>query len=67
MKHWTPRPYQPLMIGHVLDNPRSALFVPMGMGKSSATLSAICSLLLVEHLRVLIVAPLRVARDTWPE
>ncbi len=47
------RPYQPLMRDHVLDNPRSGLFVPMGMGKTTATLSAIVALLLVEELKVL--------------
>jgi hypothetical protein len=67
MRDLTLRPYQPLMRDHVIDNERGALFVPMGMGKSSATLSAIVALLLVERMKVLIVAPVRVARDTWPD
>lgn len=67
MRDLTLRPYQPLMRDHVIDTPRGALFVPMGMGKSSATLSAIAAILLAERIKVLIVAPVRVARDTWPD
>lgn len=55
------------MINHVLDNERCALFCPMGLGKSSATLAAVVAISLAEKHKVLIVAPLRVARDTWPE
>lgn len=39
----------------------------MGTGKSGATLSAIDVLLMLEGGPVLIVAPLRVARTTWPD
>lgn len=40
----------------------------MGLGKSVITLSAIFDLCLDYFLvyRVLVIAPLRVARDTWP-
>lgn len=66
-KLYVPRPWQPLMSNHVLTHKRSALFVPMGMGKSGATLSALHDLRLIEDDPVLIAAPLRVAQSTWPE
>ena len=40
----------------------------MGLGKSVITLTAIRQLLSSGAVRkVLVIAPLRVARDTWPE
>ena len=68
MRDWIPRPYQPLMVQHVLDHPRCALWAQMGLGKTCATLSAIDILLLSGAVsKVLVIAPLRVARSTWPE
>jgi SNF2 family DNA or RNA helicase len=68
LRDFEPRPYQPLMWQHILRYPRCALFVPMGMGKTSAVLMAIVILLLSGSVRkVLILAPLRVARSTWPD
>lgn len=53
---------------HILRHSRCALFVPMGMGKTSAVLMAILILLLSGSARkVLVLAPLRVARSTWPD
>ncbi len=47
---------------------RCALLVPMGFGKSSVVLWLIDTLLLAGEVRkVLILAPLRVARSTWPD
>lgn len=67
-RDWVPRPYQPPMVRHVLDHPRCALWAQMGMGKTCATLSAIDILLLSGAVsKVLVIAPLRVARSTWPE
>lgn len=61
------RPYQHEMVHHVVTQPRSNLFVPMGMGKTMATLTAIEILDLLEQTYpVLVVAPLRVAQSTWP-
>lgn len=67
MPNYVPRRWQPLMSNHVLTHKRCGLFVPMGMGKSSATLSALHDLQLVEEGPILIVAPLRVAQSTWPD
>jgi SNF2 family DNA or RNA helicase len=53
----------------VEDNPISCLLLNMGLGKTAITLTAIADLLFdsFESHRVLVIAPLRVARDTWPE
>lgn len=67
MTRYTPRPYQPAITNFIVDNPRCNVFVSMGCGKSPATLEAICQLLLLgEVKRVLILAPMRVAKSTWP-
>jgi len=66
-REYTPRPWQAPMTGHLLDVERAALFCPMGSGKTSATFTALDSLFLAgEDAPVLVLAPLRVARDTWP-
>lgn len=66
VRDFTPRPYQQLALAHMLDTPRCALWAGMGMGKSSATLMALDALSLVSSHPTLVIAPLRVARDTWP-
>lgn len=68
MPTFTPHPYQRRAKQHVLDMPCSALWMEMGLGKTPTTLSAIETLLdRLEVRRVLIVAPKRVALNTWPE
>ena len=60
--------YQTEMVGFILDTPKCALWVDMGLGKTIATLTAIKELLDdFEARRVLIIAPLRVAKSTWPD
>ena len=67
MTRYTPRPYQPAITRHIIDNPRCNVFAGMGVGNSPDTLDAISTLLLLgEVQRVLIVAPKRVAVGTWP-
>lgn len=62
------RPYQWGMSDHIQAHKRCALFAAMGLGKSVSTLTAIDALSLVEDVYpVLIIAPLRVARSTWPD
>lgn len=63
---FTPRPYQVLIRDHILDTPRCAVWAGMGMGKTSSTLVCLDILGLVQSGPVLVVAPKRVARDTWP-
>ena len=66
MKEFKPWPYQSLMIDYAIRHPRCGLFVPMGMGKTSAALSIIAWLKDIwGDLPVLVVAPLAVARTTW--
>jgi len=66
-KPFTPRPYQSIGMQHLLDLPRCGLWAGMGMGKTTTVLNAIDALHLVgETEPVLVVAPLRVARSTWP-
>lgn len=64
---FVPYPYQEAAIRWLLDRPASGLFLGMGMGKTVVTLTAINELLFdrLEAARVLVIAPLRVARDTW--
>jgi len=62
-------PYQEAAISHVIKNPAAGLFLDMGLGKTAATLTAIQELLYdrFEVSRVLVIAPKRVARDTWTD
>lgn len=67
MRTFTPRPYQKLIIEHILTTPRCAVWAGMGMGKTVSTLMAIRTILELEGGRALILAPLRVAQSTWPD
>jgi len=65
---FVPRSYQPAGVEHILDVQRCALWWPMGLGKSVVTLTAIGDLTdRMEASRVLIVAPLRVAKLVWSQ
>lgn len=59
--------YQNYCTEKIIDNPIFALLLDMGLGKSIITLTAILELMYdyFEVSKVLIIAPLRVARDTW--
>nr|DAO91535.1 MAG TPA: Chromatin remodeling complex ATPase [Caudoviricetes sp.] len=58
--------YQQYSINHIIDHKASGLFLDMGMGKTVSTLTAIDNLIFLgEVSRVLVIAPLRVAEDTW--
>jgi SNF2 family DNA or RNA helicase len=61
------RPYQKLIIDHILDKERCNAFVPMGLGKTVSTLTALSHLRLVDDGPTLVLAPLRVAQSTWPD
>lgn len=64
-----PHDYQKYAIEYIKSHPVTALFLDMGLGKTVTTLTTIRDLMYdsFEVRRVLVVAPLRVARDTWPE
>lgn len=61
--------YQEVVTDFIIDHPVAAVFLDMGLGKTVSTLTAIRELMLerFEVSHVLVVAPLRVARDTWPD
>lgn len=65
---YNPHDYQEYATNFVLEHPVAAIFLDCGMGKSVITLTAIYELLYnrFEVGKVLVIAPLRVARDTWP-
>lgn len=59
--------YQARAIAWCLNNPRCGLFLPMGAGKTVITLTAVSKLKQTGEVnKVLIIAPVRVARSTWP-
>lgn len=60
--------YQKYATQFILTHPIAAVFLEMGLGKSVITLTALFDLCLDQFLirKVLVIAPLRVARDTWP-
>lgn len=66
---YSPHDYQVYTTNFILEHPVAAVFLDMGLGKSVITLSAIFDLCLDSFLvrKVLVIAPMRVARDTWPD
>ena len=64
---YKPHDYQKYCIEFIKNNPIVAILLDMGMGKSSITLTAIEDLMhdSFEVSKVLIIAPLRVAKHTW--
>lgn len=62
------RPYQTHMIDHIVDTRRAAVWAFMGAGKTVATLTAIDRLIFSGELTkpTLVLGPLRVAKDVWP-
>ena len=65
---YIPHDYQTYCTEYIKTHPEAGLFLDMGLGKSVITLTAIRDLIFdsLEVSKVLVVAPLRVARDTWP-
>lgn len=64
---FTPRAYQGMIINHILDVERNGCWSSMGTGKTPSTLTALNDLQLLDSRPQLVVAPLRVARSTWPD
>lgn len=69
MQIYEPHNYQNTGFRHIIENPKSGLFLDMGLGKTVITLTAI------EHLayerlevgKVLIIAPRMVCESTWQD
>ena len=64
---YEPHDYQKYAINFIKENPIAAVLLDMGLGKTSITLTAINDLLFdsFDVRKVIVIAPLRVARDTW--
>ena len=61
--------YQQKAIDKILNQDGVGLFLGMGLGKTSCTLTAINHLINIEETiqKVLVIAPLRVAKTTWTD
>lgn len=59
--------YQKAAVQHIIDHEAAGLFLDMGLGKTVSTLTAVNLLMNVymEVTKVLVIAPKRVAKDTW--
>lgn len=59
--------YQAYATNRILDTPYVGLFLDMGLGKTVSTLTALNILIYdwFEPNKILVIAPLRVAEDTW--
>lgn len=66
--NFSPHNYQAYAINYIETHPIAAVLLDMGLGKTIISLTAIADLLFdsFEAHRILVVAPLRVARNTWP-
>ena len=64
---YNPHNYQKYVIEYIEKHPVSAVFLDMGLGKTSITLTAINNLIFDYFVvrKVLVIAPLRVAKNTW--
>ena len=64
---YNPHDYQKYVIEYIEKHPVSAVFLDMGLGKTSITLTAINNLIFDYFVvrKVLVIAPLRVAKNTW--
>lgn len=69
MQSYKPHDYQEYATEFIISHPACGLLLSMGLGKTIITLTALWQLVLdyFEVGRVLIIAPLRVAKDTWPK
>lgn len=65
---YSPHEYQRYAIEYIETHPIAAVLLDMGLGKTSITLTALNDLLFdsFEIRKAIVIAPLRVARDTWP-
>ena len=68
LMQYKPHEYQRYAAQFILEHPVSAIFLDCGLGKTVITLTAIEELMhdRFDVRKVLVIAPLRVARDTWP-
>lgn len=62
-----PHPYQEYAIQRIIKQPSTGLFLDMGLGKTVIALTALCDLSFnpFEPMKVLVIAPKKVAEATW--
>jgi len=67
MTKFIPHAYQKVAIEKIIENPAYALLLDMGLGKTVSTLTAVDELKndYFDVEKVLVIAPKRVAEDTW--
>lgn len=68
-KPFTPREYGSIIVDHILEHRRCAVWAPMGFGKTVNTLTALdaADLMTGDVWPALALGPLRVARKVWSE
>ena len=66
---YEPHNYQTFASEFILEHPVCCLMLDMGLGKTVITLTALWELVLdrFDVSRILVIAPKRVAEDTWPK
>lgn len=66
---FVPHPYQEYITEQILTKKKIIAIVDMGLGKTVCTLTALNTLMFdaFENQKVLVIAPLRVADNTWPD
>lgn len=66
---YRPHNYQAFATEYILEHPVCCLMLDMGLGKTVITLTALWELVLdrFDVSRILVIAPKRVAEDTWPK
>mgnify|MGYP002758153042 FL=1 len=62
-----PHIYQKHSINKVIENEKYGLFLDMGLGKTVSTLTAFSELQMLDTDKMLVIAPLNVAKDTWAD
>lgn len=63
-----PHEYQTHVINYLMNHTESAVFLDMGLGKTVCALTAIRNLIIKRKVdKVLVIAPIRVANNTWPD
>ena len=65
---YEPYAYQEYAENFIIENPGAGLLLDMGMGKTSISLSAVEKLIrdYFELTKILVIAPLEPAKETWP-
>ena len=66
--NFKPHDYQAYAINYIKEHSIAAILLDMGLGKTVISLTAMADLLFdsFEVHKILVIGPLRVARDSWP-